>query len=441
MKRFTIAKLIQYTLILFLGLSALCFTACTASESPDPMMEEPDPNAGEEEEEEEEETPPNMAPNPFDLIGLEDEATEVDLRPSFEWNAATDPEGDAITYSFISDEQADPNMVVISGLTETMYSFESDLNFSTAYSWKVSAEDTNGNTTDSPIRTFTTRRIGQQLPEPAFSVRHQTQVTEFNGKLYLVGGYGFNGVSNRYLNDVWSSTDGETWTLETDNPGFVPRAFHQLISFNGKLLLIGGFRADTQPGNDIWSTTDGSTWVEETAAAEFPGDWGHHILEFDNKLWLITAGQNQFFNRNVWNSADGISWTLVTENIGIPVSVEQEAIVFDNKMWVLTQGSLYSSTDGITWDTVLENAPFGDASDEYSLIVFENEMFLMTSNLADDSPVIWTSADGMSWEMKHEVTNLEGRVDNAFLVFNGIPHVVGGLRPGGTFVNEIWTLN
>lgn len=438
MRRTTLAKLSLSCLVLFLGVSTLCFTACSTSETPDPMMEEPDPDA---EEEEEEETP-NMAPNPFDLIGLEDTATDVDLRPSFEWNAATDPEGDAITYSFISDEQQDPANVVIAGLTETMYSFDTDLIFGTTYSWKVSAEDSNGNTTDSPIRTFTTRLIGQQLPEPAFSVRHQTQVTEFNDKLYLVGGYGFNGSSNRYLNDVWSSTDGETWTLEADDPGFIPRAFHQLVSFNGKLLLIGGFRADGQPGNDIWSTTDGSTWVEETAAAEFPGDWAHRILEYDNKLWLITAGQNQFFNRNVWNSEDGISWTLVSENIGIPVSVEQEAIVFDNKMWVLTGGSLYSSTDGITWDTVLENAPFeDDAFEEYSLIVFENEMFLLiSSNGTVDSPVIWTSTDGTIWEIKHDSTNLTGRGDNAFLVFNGIPHVIGGIS-SGSFINEIWTFN
>jgi len=60
-----------------------------------------------------------------------------------------------------------------------------------------------------------------------------TQITAFNGKFYMTGGW--NGYTT--LNDIHSSVDGENWILETQDAQFTPRAGHQVVVFNNKLFM------------------------------------------------------------------------------------------------------------------------------------------------------------------------------------------------------------
>ena len=84
------------------------------------------------------------------------------------------------------------------------------------------------------------------------------QVVEFKNKLYLIGGYTTSG----YTNDIYSSSDGVTWTLESADgvAPFSKRYRHQVVEFNNKLYLIGGYTSSGET-NDIYSSSDGVTWT------------------------------------------------------------------------------------------------------------------------------------------------------------------------------------
>jgi len=52
--------------------------------------------------------PANQAPNSFDLVGVANGASNVDLMPNFSWTAATDPDGDTVTYDLYIGSNENP---------------------------------------------------------------------------------------------------------------------------------------------------------------------------------------------------------------------------------------------------------------------------------------------------------------------------------------------
>lgn len=94
----------------------------------------------------------------------------------------------------------------------------------------------------------------------------------FQDKLWVFGGYNPNarGDEETYLDDVWYSEDGYTWMNITQDAPWDGRRGHQVVVYNDRLYLIGGFRVFQADGitygrasNDVWSSLDGLTWVEE----------------------------------------------------------------------------------------------------------------------------------------------------------------------------------
>ena len=56
----------------------------------------------------------------------------------------------------------------------------------------------------------------------------------------MVGSMSWAGGMAAYLKDVWSSADGQNWSLETDEAGWGGREDHQALSHNGRLYVLGG---------------------------------------------------------------------------------------------------------------------------------------------------------------------------------------------------------
>ena len=102
------------------------------------------------------------------------------------------------------------------------------------------------------------KRGGTMSPLPVYA-----------GKLWMVGGgaYDLNGVNSTFMSDVWTY-DGTTW-VQVAADGAAPwkkRQYHSVLSFDGKLWVINGFGPAAASANiaDIWTTTDGITWTEQT---------------------------------------------------------------------------------------------------------------------------------------------------------------------------------
>ncbi len=101
-------------------------------------------------------------------------------------------------------------------------------------------------------------------------------------KIWALGG---SSSSNSVTNDIYSSTDGVSWTQVTTNADWSARAFHKSFVYDNKIWVVGAY---DEVGNqqDIWSLANGSsTWVEE-ATPTFLARQGFDVFNLRDELWL-----------------------------------------------------------------------------------------------------------------------------------------------------------
>lgn len=100
----------------------------------------------------------NRSPEKVVLLSPADQLTDVEvIKPSLEWQSATDPDGDAVFYDLYLDTEAVPQKKVIGDLKATSYKLQTDLDFNTTYYWRVTAHDGKGGSSESEVYEFTTR--------------------------------------------------------------------------------------------------------------------------------------------------------------------------------------------------------------------------------------------------------------------------------------------
>jgi len=222
-----------------------------------------------------------------------------------------------------------------------------------------------------------------------FGGRFGSQMLSFNGQLWLIGGNSDGALKN----DVWSSTDGVTWTNVLPNnytPGpnqFNGREDFGAVVFNNLMWVIGGWAGASK--NDVWSSPDGVTWTQVLAngtagAGHFAGRWGFACLVYNNAIWILNGASSASAGTNptaaygdVWTSTDGSTWSQVSTGKLHPLYYEQ-AVVSSSNLIFLTLGYLWNgwgaqpyqvtSSDGITWSQAGVGYPqrFGHLSLEYN---------------------------------------------------------------------------
>jgi len=309
----------------------------------------------------------NEAPNPFNLITVVNNATLVEVLPTFSWEAAIDPDGDDVSYTLYLDTEENPITIYAENLNATRFESIERLNTYQTYYWRVEAKDITGVATSSNIYSFSTRGLNfggnVVIGNAAFSARVNHTSVIFNNKLWVIGGY--DG-SNK--NDVWYSEDGSTWKEAINNASFSARSFHTSVVFNDKLWVIGGFN------NDIWYSEDGSTWVEAIDNAPFSERVFHSSVVFDEKLWVIGGS-----DRDIWCSLDGISWNRTFDGLN---REGHTSIVFDNRLWLIGgfensyENDIWYSEDGSTWVEATGNAVFPVRANHTSM-VFDDKIWIV----------------------------------------------------------------
>ncbi len=147
------------------------------------------------------------------------------------------------------------------------------------------------------------------------SGRKNHQAVVYGDKIWIIGGDGGSGLTN----DVRAfDTTNNTWSTVTPAANFSIRNKHQVVAFDDgtgeKLFLIGGEEHNgvaRVPANDIWTSTDGITWTEEPAnlSTRFSARHSHRIVKHDGALYLIGGvDANGKKLKDVWKSSDGINW-------------------------------------------------------------------------------------------------------------------------------------
>lgn len=193
--------------------------------------------------------------------------------------------------------------------------------------------------------------------------RRGTTLTKFNDKLWIIAGENNAGEA---LQDIWSSSDGETWTMETDTAPFGAIQFHSTVVFDGKMYVIAG--NSTTSHTEVWSSANGTDWTQNTsnAADAFFGRGGHKAVVFNNAIYVIGGEATTRLN-DVWMSTNGTDWEQIAiRGDVLPRITGHSATVYKNKVWVIGgragtadfSNSIYYSSDMITWNKYDDVIPF-----------------------------------------------------------------------------------
>ena len=228
--------------------------------------------------------------------------------------------------------------------------------------------------------------LGPGTTPPPWSERALQVSGVYAGKLWTVGGQDIIGPvpDQVYHNDVWSTEDGVHWQqVVADAPASATRwagcgILDGLVEFKGRLWLVGCARyRDSADGhemsNEVWSTTDGATWTRHTDPP-WQGKIWPNVVVWRGELWILfgyTSGDPVHGlpagNANeVWHSPDGETWEALPFDAPVPGSHAQGVAVHDD--FLLYAGGNYGfgfgdGRDKSTWRLV---PVAGDAVDEWS---------------------------------------------------------------------------
>lgn len=285
----------------------------------------------------------------------------------------------------------------------------------------------------------------------------------FAGKMWVIGGKMAGGT---YTNEVWSSSDGETWDL-AGLGGFSGRMMQASVVFKGKLWVIGG-QATYQATSEVWSSVDGLTW-EAASVGQIDRVCDLAALVYNSKLWVIGGNQSEDGEpySKVWSSDDGVTFTEVTASAAFGNRCRHAGTVQGGKMWLLGGNEYPSkiwdttwySTDGSGWTEAgniraAAATPTGNSATArewhraVTATVNGSSQILVTGGYNYYGSInyyfddLWLSADGAAWSTAECSARYAPRFAHVCLVYNNKLWVIGGKNqktPAAGFLNDVWS--
>ena len=275
--------------------------------------------------------------------------------------------------------------------------------------------------------------------EAAFSPRDTAEDVVFAGKMWLSNGYYHGNVLTR---DLWSSTDGVTWTLVNSNTPY--DGYSELVAYQDKMWAIKG---------SVWCSSDGVTWNQVAERTAFGVRGYGEVLVYEDRIWQLGSG------RDVWHTTDGVNWTRVTEHAAYGKRSASAVVVFDKKLWLMggktpgantppekgykditTHNDVWCSVDGATWTRVLEHAPWAPRQWFISK-AYRNRMWIIgghdnvnSANFGD----VWYTEDGKEWRQFVSTTTFSPRHEPTCYVYDNSLWVVAG--NSWPVQNDVWRL-
>ncbi len=265
----------------------------------------------------------------------------------------------------------------------------------------------------------------------------------FKNKFYVIGGTGFDGVSESTLADVWTSTDGKLWSLVTDTASFGARNRHKCVVHDGKLWVAGGRDGSGVNYNDVWFTSDGTNWESDVLP-----EGG--IVSGAN-FAMISKGSNLFvFGTATLGSVpaaykrDSTGWSALTT----PIYAGESSFAFDilNGTMYLAGGidvtqtsvtsSIYYTINGETWNSAIgafnKRAFASMANVGNTLYLFGGNT--LTLRLGD----VWKSTDGLTFEQATTEAGYLPRSSHAVAVSDKLICIIGGTLADGSMTSDVW---
>ncbi len=287
-----------------------------------------------------------------------------------------------------------------------------------------------------------------------FSPRDDFGSVVHNGQMWVIGGRTGIGIAAADNRDVWSSSDGVSWT--SVNPAaflpareeFTALAFDAGNGLGEQMWVIGGLNAFGTPPNqilnDVLYSADGVNWNTATSNANFPARLGPACVVFAGRMWVMGGGGFD----DVWSSANGVTWVQNAAHVPGFLQIVSNAAVLNNKIWSVSQSGLspapnhlWSSPDGSNWTPVTVMSSFPER-DNFALLSYAGRLWVIGGTLGTQRfNDVWSSPDGAVWSQAVSMAPFAPRgLYQGGLVFGGQMWALGGLGNDNVSVpfNDTW---
>ncbi|HUO57486.1 MAG TPA: kelch repeat-containing protein [bacterium] len=311
-------------------------------------------------------------------------------------------------------------------------------------------------------------------PSSQFTARTDHSSVSFSGALWVIGGD-----DGAYLNDAWKSADGTHWTqvlTDTASPAtsqFTERRGQAVAVMGGWMWLVGGYDGSHYL-NDVWKSSDGASWTRVLAdnaspgSSQFPERAWHSLVAANGYLWLFAGYDGSTYWNDAWKSSDGVTWTRVLTASVSPTGAQftgrdaQSAVAFKGALWMAggfngysQMNDVWNSTDGASWTQVLPDrssppsSQFPQRSNQMMAVYDPStgldqggELWILGGFNPNTSPVylsdVWSSPDGANWSEHSVSAAFPGRMGATAGVLDGSLWVMGG-NDGGFYFNDVWS--
>lgn len=177
----------------------------------------------------------------------------------------------------------------------------------------------------------------------------------------------------KYLDDVWRTTDGINWQ-KVDATDYGIRSEHAMtVDSDGTLYIQGGqhgviFEAADSSNNNpvrnydnVWKSTDGETWIpisgSNIASTNFFGRVAHEMIFYNDKIWALPGKTNSLNHYTFTNANHYGTWTLdrndnfEIDSRGVEIDARHSyaSIVWQDKIWVLGGNTNRNGQDNDVW--------------------------------------------------------------------------------------------
>ena len=205
-----------------------------------------------------------------------------------------------------------------------------------------------------------------------------TDVAFGNGTFIAVGNpLGFYGSGQGNASVVLRSRDGISWAKSLESTAVFYPGFNSIIYTNGGFYICGFV---------VLYSDDGVSWITRQTA----GDAGNLVIYYNNGIYLIGG-----ISGSIQTSSDGISWTRRTTG----ATTHQWGVTYNNGIYITVGNGILTSNDGISW--LLKK----DLIHALRCVASGGGINVAVG----DEGSIFTSTDGMTWIPMTSGTNVSLR--------------------------------
>jgi hypothetical protein len=216
------------------------------------------------------------------------------------------------------------------------------------------------------------------------------------------------------LASVWTSTDGTTWSRTRLDGAVIGGSANAVTAGGPGLVAVGGpaWFCEFDRGSDcegsavVWTSTDGVTWVLTSDDEDVFGGPGAQIMNSVTaggpglvavgSTGRVEDGMDGDVDAAVWTSIDGITWSRIDHDEAVFGGGGMQSVTAGGPGLVAVGGNtIWTSVDGTTWVRVPDQNAVFDGADIDGVTAGGPGVVAVGS--ANGRAAVWTSANGTRW--------------------------------------------